>query len=104
MIKQVIKSERHCYVAVKNNKIVGFIRESGRPEGYSLLEEIVVSPEYRGHGIAQILLKYYHNIFSKNLAKTNKNNSAIIHLLQKNGYKPVNPDSSRIIDWRKNAD
>ena len=104
LIKQVIKSERHCYVAVKNNKIVGFIRESGRPEGYSLLEEIVVSPEYRGHGIAQILLKYYHNIFSKNLAKTNKNNSAIIHLLQKNGYKPVNPDSSRIIDWRKNAD
>lgn len=103
LIRQQIKNERHCYVAQLRGKIVGFLRESGRPEGYSLLEEIVVAPGLRNTGIASALLRYYHNAFPKNLAKTNSANQVIIHLLKKNGYTPENPDAPRIINWSRNG-
>lgn len=99
LIRQIIKSERHCYVAIHNNRIVGFLRESGRPEGFSLLEEIVVHPEYRGYGAATKLLKYYHRLFHKTMAKTVASNHKMINILTKYGYKAVNPDSPRIINW-----
>jgi predicted TIM-barrel fold metal-dependent hydrolase/GNAT superfamily N-acetyltransferase len=103
-IKTVIRSEKHCYAALVNNIIVGFMRESGRPEGYSLLEEIVVKPDCRRKGIAKELLKYYHRIFSKTLAKTNAKNTGIITLLRRNGYKPENPDAQRIINWTRSVE
>lgn len=103
LIRQIIRSERHCYVAYLHGKIVGFLRESGRPEGYSLLEEIIVSPQFRNMGIAGTLLRYYHNAFPKNLAKTNAGNHAIIHLLNKNGYIAENPEAPRIINWSRNG-
>jgi ribosomal protein S18 acetylase RimI-like enzyme len=80
------------------------MRESGRPEGYSLLEEIVVHPDYRRKGIAQELLKHYHRIFSKTLAKTNAKNTGMINLLKRNGYEPENPDAQRIINWNRNME
>ena len=101
LIKQMIHSEKHCYIAVFNDDIVGFMRESGRPENVSLLEEIVVSPEYRGRGISQIMIDYYHRIFKKSIAKTNSKNNAIIHLLAKNGYIALNPEAPRIIKWER---
>lgn len=104
LIRQIIRNERHCYVAHFNGQIVGFMRESGRPEGYSLLEEIIVSPQYRNKGIASAMLRYYHNIFPKNMAKTNAANHAMIHLLQKNGYTAQNPDAPRIINWIREGD
>ena len=84
-----------------NDEIVGFMRESGRPENVSLLEEILVSPEYRGRGISQIMIDYYHRIFKKTIAKTNSKNDAIIHLLAKNGYIALNPEAPRIIKWER---
>lgn len=99
LIRQIIRSERHCYVAVLRGEIIGFLRESGRPEGYSLLEEIIVSTRFRNVGVASTLLRYYHNAFPKNLAKTNAGNHAIIHLLNKNGYTAENPEARRIINW-----
>ncbi len=101
LIKQVIRSEKHCYVSTLDDKIVGFMRESGRPEKVSLLEEILVSPEYRGRSIAQRMIDYYHNIFDKTIAKTNSKNGAIIHLLEKNGYIALNPGAPRIINWKR---
>ena len=103
LIRQIIRSERHCYAAHLRGKIVGFLRESGRPEGYSLLEEIVVSPRFRNMGVAGTLLRYYHNAFPKNLAKTNAGNHAIIHLLNKNGYTAENPEAPRIINWSRDG-
>lgn len=99
LIKQQIKNERHCFVAVSNDKIVGFLRESGRPEGYSLLEELLVHPEYRKQGIALKMLRYYHRIYPKTLAKTNAKNDDVIKLLKGNGYIAENPDAQRIINW-----
>ena len=104
LIRQIIRSERHCYVAVHGNTIVGFLRESGRPEGFSLLEEIVVLPECRGKGIATKLLNYYHRAFHKNMAKTNASNYKMINILGKNGYVAENPDAPRIINWVRNGE
>jgi len=104
LIRQIIRSERHCYVAIHENAIVGFLRESGRPEGFSLLEEIVVLPEYRGKGVATKLIKYYHRAFRKNMAKTNASNHKMINILSKHGYSAENPDAPRIINWVRNGE
>ena len=102
LIRRQIRDERHCYVAVLQGKVVGFLRESGRPEGYSMLEELVVDSSCRNQGVAVALLRYYHNIFAKNLAKTNASNHVMIHLLRKHGYIAINPDAPRIINWERN--
>lgn len=104
LIRQIVRSERHCYVAVYENKIVGFLRESGRPEGFSLLEEIVVLPEHRGKGVATKLLKHYHRAFKKNMAKTNASNHKMISMLHRHGYSAENPDAPRIINWVRNGE
>lgn len=104
VIRQTIRSERHCYVALINDEIIGFMRESGRPQNYSLLEEIAVNSEYRGNGVAKRMLEYYHNAFPKNMAKTNAHNETMIHLLKKNGYTAENPDAQRIINWRRDGE
>lgn len=102
LIRRQIRDERHCYIAQLNGKVVGFLRESGRPEGCSLLEELVVTPDCRNQGVAAALLDYYHNAFTKNLAKTNSANQVMIHLLKKYGYVAENPDAPRIINWSRN--
>lgn len=103
LIRRQIRDERHCYIARLNGKIVGFLRESGRPEGCSLLEELIVAPNCRNQGVAATLLHYYHNAFTKNLAKTNAANQIMIHLLKKYGYVAENPDAPRIINWSRNV-
>lgn len=104
LIRQIVRSERHCYVAMYENRIVGFLRESGRPEGYSLLEEILVLPEYRGKGVATKLMSHYHRAFYKNMAKTNASNYRMRNMLSKNGYVAENPNAPRIINWVRNGE
>ena len=104
IIRQTIRNERHCYVAIYQNSIVGFLRESGRPGGFSLLEEIVVHPNYRGKGVATKLIEYYHKNFKKNMAKTNAANYKMKSLLSKYNYVAENPDAPRIINWVRNGE
>lgn len=104
LIRQIVRSERHCYVAMYENRIVGFLRESGRPEGYSLLEEMLVLPEYRGKGVATKLMNYYHRAFHKNMAKTNASNHKMRNMLSRNGYVAENPNAPRIINWVRNGE
>lgn len=103
IIRQTIRNERHCYVAIYQNSIVGFLRESGRPGGFSLLEEIVVHPNYRGKGVATKLIEYYHKHFKKNMTKTNVSNYKMKSLLSKYNYIAENPNASRIINWVRNV-
>ena len=103
IIRSNIKKSIHCYVAVLNNDIVGFMRESGRENNYSILEELVVHPDYRKMNIANKMLIYYHRIFNKTLAKTNSKNFKIIRLLEKFNYYPDNINAKRIINWRRNV-
>ena len=104
LIRQIIRSERHCYIAVYDNMVVGFMRESGRPQNYSLLEEILVSPEWRGKCVATKMMNYYHRAFHKNMAKTNALNYKMMNMLRKNGYVAENPDAPRIINWVRNGE
>lgn len=104
LIRQIIRSERHCYIAVYDNMVVGFMRESGRPQNYSLLEEILVSSEWRGKGVATKMMNYYHRAFHKNMAKTNALNYKMMNMLRKNGYVAENPDAPRIINWVRNGE
>lgn len=104
LIRQIIRSERHSYIAVYDNMVVGFMRESGRPQNYSLLEEILVSPEWRGKGVATKMMNYYHRAFHKNMAKTNALNYKMMNMLRKNGYIAENPDAPRIINWVRNGE
>ena len=104
LIRQIVRSERHCYVAMYENRIVGFLRESGRPEGYSLLEEMLVLPEYRGKGVATKLMNHYHRAFHKNMAKTNSSNHKMRNMLSKNGYIAENPNAPRIINRVRNGE
>lgn len=104
LIRQIVRSGRHCYVAMDGNKVVGFLRESGRPDNYSLLEEILVLPECRGKGVATKLMSHYHRDFHKNMAKTNASNHKMICMLSKNGYVAENPDAPRIINWVRNRE
>ena len=99
LIRQTIRSGRHCYIAEIDGSIVGFMRESGRPDNYSLLEEMVINGDYRGRGISKIMLEYYHNAFNKTLAKSNAGNEKMIGLLKKYGYVASNPNAPRIINW-----
>ena len=101
-VKKVLRTGKHSYTAEIGGKIAGFLMESGRPEGYSYIEEIAVAPEFRHKGVAKALLKHYLDIFPKSLAKTNSHNTPIINLLSKNGYIPDNPDAPRIINWKRN--
>lgn len=104
LIRQIIRSERHCYIAVYDNMVVGFMRESGRPQNYSLLEEILVSSEWRGKGVATKMMNYYHRAFHKNMAKTNALNYKMMNMLRKNGYVAENPDAPRINNWVRNGE
>lgn len=101
LIKKNIRDERHCFVSRLNGKVVGFIRESGRPNGFTLLEELVVDPDYRNKGIASKMIDDFNSSFPKTLAKTKANNTEINNLLKKKGYKPDNPDAKAVINWSR---
>ena len=101
LIKKNIRDERHCFVSRLNGKVVGFIRESGRPNGFTLLEELVVDPDNRNKGIASKMLDDFNSSFPKTLAKTKANNKEINTLLKKKGYTPDNPDAKSVINWSR---
>ena len=101
LIRKNIKDERHCFVSKSNGKIVGFIRESGRPKGFNLLEELVVDPDYRNKGVASKMLDEFNSRFPKTLAKSKANNQEINTLLAKKGYKPDNPEAKSVINWSR---
>ena len=99
LIRRIAKTGRHFIVAEYNHEIVGFLRESGRPDNFSLIEEVVVSPCCRNIGVCKKMLDFQHSIFKKTLAKTNKSNTVMNHIFEEYGYKLENPDAQRILNW-----
>lgn len=104
LIKNNIRNERHCSVVTDKGKVIGFLRESGRPKGFVLLEELVVDPKYRGQGVASKMLDDFHAANPKTLAKTKADNEDMKRLLMKKGYKADNPSSKTVINWVRNTD
>jgi GNAT superfamily N-acetyltransferase len=101
-IKQNVRNGRNCFVAVLGKEIVGFMRESGMPEGHTVLEEILVNPNYRGKGIARQLINHFHKLHpSKTLAKSNPKNEKIRGLLLSTGYTIDDPNADRVLKWTR---
>lgn len=99
VIRSNLKSNRHVYILCDGEKIVGFFRESGRENGFNMLEEIVIFPKYRGQGYSKKIMDYFVEFFPKSYAKTHAKNDKIIGLLEKYNY--VKESGSRIINWSR---
>ena len=95
-IKQDISHNRNCYIAIKNGKVVGFMRII--PGEYTLLDELVVHPKYRNIGIGYKMLAWYHDKYPKSIAKTKLDNKLMINILKQYGYK-VYEKSPHVIKW-----
>ena len=100
-IKDCMRREKHLYVIVYEGNFAGYFRESGRPNGYSLLEELAILPEYRGKGLSVQALAFYKKLYPLNYAKTKKDNHIMNAILTKEGYKCTS--ESQILHWEYNG-
>ena len=99
-IKQDILHNRNCYIAIKNGKVVGFMRII--PGEYTLLDELVVHPKYRNAGIGYKMLSWYNSKYSKGIVKTKPDNITMSKMLSKYGYKISNKyHYDEVIIWVK---
>lgn len=98
VIRMCMRKERHIFVLLKEGKLIGFFRESGRPDGYTMLEEFVIKKQYRGKGYGSLLLEFFKNNYEKAYIKTNAKNDAMNHLMKKKGYRHVS--GVRIMNWQ----
>ena len=96
-IRDNLKRNVHIYILRDGDEIVGMFRESGRPNGFHMLEEFVIFPEYRGKGYSNIMMKFYVDNFPKSCAKTFKENAKMNSLLSKYGFE--HDDGKRILNW-----
>lgn len=100
LIKSQIKSERHIFVVESNAKIIGFLRESGRPDDGALIEEVYIAPAHRSSRLGLKLLATVRDRFSWAEAKTLSTNQKAIRLFHAAGFKQVAAsDKSRILKW-----
>ncbi len=93
IIRQNIRQAKHIFVITEeedNGKIIGFMRESGRPNKAIMLEDIFVLPEYRGKGAGNELLNYLKSNFSHILMKTKSDNRTMVNLADKHNFTKMN--------------
>jgi GNAT superfamily N-acetyltransferase len=93
--KKIRKQDNNGFVAIEDNKIVGFI---GFSEGYfrdsDYLDWVFVDKEYRGKGIAERLIKEFEKDAKKRGVKrifstTIRKNKPVMKMQKKLGYKRV---------------
>jgi len=101
VIRDCMRKEKHIYVIIYNGSFAGYFRESGRPNGFSLLEELVLLPEFRGKGLSKKVISFYKKIYPCNLVKTNAKNIVMNSLLESQGYICVSGE--RILNWEFNG-
>jgi N-acetylglutamate synthase-like GNAT family acetyltransferase len=101
VIRQNINQERHVFVAEHEGKIIGFARESGRPNKFVLLEELVVADYARGRCVGSMLLKYLLDLYPRMLAKTFATNHNMRKLLEKHQFiiDSTSP-KGEILNWK----
>lgn len=97
IIKQDMRSEKHIFVIIDNNEVVGFFRESGRPNNTSILEEIFIVPNYRNKGIVDEIMKFYLALYPHCYAKSYSSNIAMNKIFAKYNFKQIS--GARIINW-----
>jgi predicted TIM-barrel fold metal-dependent hydrolase/RimJ/RimL family protein N-acetyltransferase len=102
VIRQNIKNQRHIYLIENRSQILGFLRESGRPDNGAVIEEIYIKKQTRGSGYARLLLETVDSKFRYLEAKTFKENRSVAALFEKFGFQ-VEKTSSKgnILYWKK---
>lgn len=86
-ILSAIRTCRHIVIIEYKGNIAGFLRESGRPNNSSFIEELYVHPDYRGKGLATELLRYAMLRYSHIELKTYNDNVRMIRVLRALGMK-----------------
>lgn len=101
VIRREIRAGRHVFVLDMGNGLIGaYARESGRPNKFIMLEEIVVHPEMRNRGVGSILLSWLLIKFPKVQAKTFASNDPIGGLLRKYHFNVVKTSpKGEILYW-----
>ena len=99
ILHDCMKKEAHLYIIIYQGRVAGFLRQSDRRGGISLLEELAISPEYRKKGLASKMLSFYIKKFPNSIAKSNANNNNINRLLDKYGFKKTK--GVRIYEWER---
>lgn len=92
-----LNSCKHTFAILEKDKLVGYMRESGRLHNIHVLEEIYIFPEERGKGISKFALEFFCNIFPNIIAKTFSNNEKIIRLFTSFGFEMS--FGTRILNW-----
>ena len=96
-----IRTERHILVLENSSGILGFLRESGRPNGGAMVEEVCVCPKHRGLGYAKMLLQFVQKMFANLEAKTFLSNSTMNCLLERTGFlAPGKQKAKSILVWK----
>lgn len=90
----------HCFAILFDNKVVGYMRESGRNNNVHVLEEIYISPNMRGKGISKSALDYFCSLYPNCLAKSFSDNTIMKNLLLSFGFKLIS--GSKILNWSRN--
>lgn len=103
VLEAAVRKAEGCYVATINNDIVGFFRETPYKNGVSLLDVFVVDPKYRKRGIAKEMMRFYHRLFHKTMAKTNSKNKPMMALLVNFGYRKEKSDTPTMFYWYRNC-
>ncbi len=102
--REGIRNERHIHILEAPSGVVGFVRESGRPDNGAVVEEIYVQDAYRGKGNARRLLEPLQAMFDWLEAKTYADNTSICHLLEKSGFTVTHKTEKGVIliwTWKK---
>jgi hypothetical protein len=97
ILRECVRKEKHIYLIFYENDVVGFFRESGRPKGFYLIEELAIINRYRGKHIATDVLQQCKQMFPSHIIKTNGSNFIMNGILQKLGYVG---DGKKIITWK----
>ena len=102
VLRQNIRDERHIFVLEDEVGLLGFARESGRPENGAVLEEIYISRERRQKGLAGLLLETVAAKFAYMEAKTFSENSAIAALFKKHNFSiERSSKNGNILYWKR---
>lgn len=79
------------WIAVRNGSAVGILAFCQYPDcEYTLLDEIVLDPKFRGMGIGSELIGRFHSAFPcKTLAMTHAENFKMMDILRGYGYRKL---------------
>lgn len=102
VIRSNIRDERHIHVIENSHRLLGFARESGRPDNGALLEEIYLLEEERHKGYAHLLTRVITDKFAYVEAKTFAENRSAAALFRRLKFSVEKTSKNgNILYWKR---